>query len=173
MISSEVRELLSKGTVIETTPSPGSFVSQIFLVEKKEGGQRPVINLRALNMYIKHEHFIMEGLPDLIQSEDWMIKLDLKDAYLQVPIRAELFKALGLVINQKKSRLTPHQNMEFLGFQVDTVSLQLIFPAKKLRKMQQLAQHLLHQPRVLVRDLVKFVGRPQLPHGLYGKFRAL
>ena len=31
----------------------------------------------------------MEGLhllPDLIQSQDWMVKMDLKDAYLQVPI---------------------------------------------------------------------------------------
>ena len=47
---------------------------------------------KALNMFVKHEHFKMEGLhilPDLIQSEDWMIKLDLKDAYLQVPIHME------------------------------------------------------------------------------------
>ena len=31
----------------------------------------------------------MEGvhlLPDLIQQGDWMIKMDLKDVYLQVPI---------------------------------------------------------------------------------------
>ena len=48
MISTEIRELLSKGAVVETTPSQGSFVSQIFLVEKKEGGQRLVINLKAL-----------------------------------------------------------------------------------------------------------------------------
>jgi len=35
MISTEIGELLSKGAVVETTPSQGSFVSQIFLVEKK------------------------------------------------------------------------------------------------------------------------------------------
>ena len=81
MISREIGKLLSKGTVVETTPSQGSFVSQIFLVEKKEGGQRPVINLKALNMFVKHEHFKMEGLrtfPDLIQQKNWIIKLDLK-----------------------------------------------------------------------------------------------
>ena len=92
MISTEIIELLSKSAVVETTPSQGGFVSQIFLVEKKEGGQRPVINLKALNTFMKHEHFKMEGLhtlPDLIQQEDWMIKLDLKDAYLQVPIHTE------------------------------------------------------------------------------------
>ena len=85
MISTEVRELLAKGAVIETPLAQDGFVSQIFLVEKKEGGQRPVINLKALNTFVKHKHFKMEGLhilPDLIQSEDWMIKLDLKDAYL-------------------------------------------------------------------------------------------
>ena len=86
------RITLAKGAVIETQPAQEGFVSQIFLVEKKEGGQRPVINLKALNTFFKHEHFKMEGLhilPDLIQSEDWMIKLDLKDAYLQVPIHTE------------------------------------------------------------------------------------
>ena len=75
------------------------------------------------------------------------------------PLICQLFEALGLVVNQKKSILTPHQTLEFLGFQVDTVSLQLIFPSKKLRKIQQLAQHLLHQPSVSVRDLVRFVGK--------------
>jgi len=59
----------------------------------KEGGQRPVINLKALNRFVKHEQFKMEGLhilpSHLIQAEDWMIKLDLKDAYLQIPIHVE------------------------------------------------------------------------------------
>ena len=38
MISQEVKELLAKGAIIETTLSKESYVSQIFLVEKKEGG---------------------------------------------------------------------------------------------------------------------------------------
>ena len=91
-ISQEVKELLAKGAVVETTVSKESFVSQIFLVEKKEGGQRPVINLKSLNTFVRTEHFKMEGLHillDLIQAQDWMIKMDLKDAYLQVPIHQE------------------------------------------------------------------------------------
>ena len=65
------------------------FVSQIFQAEKKDGGHRPVVNLKCLNQYVKTEHFRMEGLyllPDLLQAQDWMVRLDLKDAYLQVPI---------------------------------------------------------------------------------------
>ena len=60
-------------------------------------GQRPVINLKGLNQYVKVEHFKMEGLhlpPDLIQAGDWMVKLDLNFAYLQVPIHTDHQKYL-------------------------------------------------------------------------------
>ena len=88
-ISTEVTDLINKGAIIETQVVQQSFVSQIFLVEKKDGGQRPVVNLKCLNQYVKTEHFKMEGLhllSGLLQAQDWMVKLDLKDAYLQVPI---------------------------------------------------------------------------------------
>jgi len=49
--------------------------------------------------------------------------------------------------------------MELLGFLVDTVTLQLIFPTEKLRKIQQLAQRLLYQQSVSVRDMARFVGK--------------
>jgi len=75
------------------------------------------------------------------------------------PLICQLFEALGLVVNQKISVLTPNQTMEFLGFQVDTVTLQLIFQAEKLRKLKQLAQHLLHQQEVTVREIARFVGK--------------
>jgi len=83
----------AKGAIIKTQLSPLSFVSQLFLVEKKgRGGQRPAINIKGLNNFVTMEHFKMEGLhllPDLIQLADWMVKLDLKDAYLQVPIHKD------------------------------------------------------------------------------------
>jgi len=55
--------------------STESFVSQIFLVEKKEGGQRPVINLKCLKSFVKTKHFKMEGLHILPQENNWMIKI--------------------------------------------------------------------------------------------------
>ena len=48
-ISQEIKELLDKGAIVEAPLSTGSYISQIFLVEKKGGGQRPVINLKGLN----------------------------------------------------------------------------------------------------------------------------
>ena len=92
LITEEVQELLAKQAIKEAQPSPNSFISQLFLVEKKGGGQRPVVNLKALNTFVHSEHFKMESLhilPDLIQTGDYMIKLDLKDAYFQIPIHQD------------------------------------------------------------------------------------
>ena len=64
-------------------------MSRIFLVTKKDGSYRPVINLRPLNCFIQKHHFKMEGagmLRNLLQTSDWMCSIDLKDAYLSVGI---------------------------------------------------------------------------------------
>ena len=107
MVSQEVQELLIKGEIVETTLSPASFISQIFLVEKTGGGYRSVINLKCLNQFIRAEHFKMEGLhllPDLIQHRDWMMKLDLKDAYLQILIHPDHQPLLQFVWEEKRYR---------------------------------------------------------------------
>jgi len=82
---------VQKGTSGDST-SPKTYVSQISLVEKKDGGQRSIINLKALNQFVKAEHFKMEGLhllPDLLQPGNWMAKMDLKNAYAQVSIHPD------------------------------------------------------------------------------------
>ena len=73
------------------------YVSQIFLVSKKDGSHRPVINLKALNKFAVEEHFKMEGFhmtKDLVKPEDWLAKIDLKDAYFLVPIHPSHQQAL-------------------------------------------------------------------------------
>jgi len=90
--SLEVLELMSKGAIVETRYFSKNCLSQIFLVEKKNGGQRSVINLKSLYQFVKTEHFKMEGLhlfPDLLQSQDWMVKMNMKDVYRQVPIHPD------------------------------------------------------------------------------------
>ena len=51
-----------------------------------------MINLKKLNEFVQTEHFKMKGISvvkDTIQREDWMVKVDLKDAYFMVPIHKE------------------------------------------------------------------------------------
>lgn len=82
-IHREISEMLQKGAIQVVSPMNGEFLSSIFLVKKKDRGNRPVINLKELNSYVTYQHFKMEGLyllKHLVQTGDWMIKIDLKDA---------------------------------------------------------------------------------------------
>jgi len=89
LISEEVCKLLTKGAVKAVTPCDNQFLSRIFVVPKKDGTYRPVINLRPLNQFMNSIHFKMEGLSmvkDLLRQDDWMASMDLKDAYLSVTV---------------------------------------------------------------------------------------
>ena len=87
-----MKELLAKKSIhqVQThNQSNRRFISSIFIVPKKDGGNRPVINLKPLNQFLIYEHFKMEGihmLRDLLKQNDYLVKIDIKDAYLSVPI---------------------------------------------------------------------------------------
>ena len=69
-----------------------SFLQRLFLVLKKGGDLRPVIDLSALNQLIINEHFQMENiscLKQILNQNDFMVKLDLKDAYLTVGVHEQ------------------------------------------------------------------------------------
>ena len=92
LLQNEIESMLEKQAIEETTPSGRGFVSTLFLVPKKDGGQRLVINLKSLNGFVHTDHFKMEGihvLRDLLRAGDWMAKVDLKDAYFMLLIREE------------------------------------------------------------------------------------
>ena len=59
IIEEEVQSLVMKGAVTLVQVTPG-FYSRIFTVPKKTGGYRPVLDLSALNNYIRPIHFQME-----------------------------------------------------------------------------------------------------------------
>jgi hypothetical protein len=78
----EVNSLLEKGAIIRARDQ--GFISSIFLIPKRTGGYRPIINLKALNRFLAQHKFKMEGISSVrhtIHEGDWLTKLDLKDAF--------------------------------------------------------------------------------------------
>ena len=81
--------MLEKRATCQTSHLQEEFLSNVFLVGKKGGGNRPVINLKHLNQIIPYQHFKMEGLfrlREMLQKDDFICKLDMKDAFFSVPL---------------------------------------------------------------------------------------
>ena len=59
-----------------------------------------MINLKNLNQFLAFHHFKMESFQtakNLIKEEDWMIKLDLKEAYHSIPVTPDHQRYLALL----------------------------------------------------------------------------
>ena len=87
-MSDAVCALLAKEAIETAPPSPG-YYSRLFVTPKVTGGWRPVIDLSILNGWVAVSSFHMETAQSVLQSlrpGDWMVSLDLQDAYLQVPV---------------------------------------------------------------------------------------
>ena len=87
-LSNAASALVEKEALEIAPPSPG-FYSCLFFTPKVTGGWRPVIDLSRLNSWVELSSFHMETAQSVLQSlrqGDWMVSLDLQDAYLQVPV---------------------------------------------------------------------------------------
>ena len=86
-VSTEIQTMIGKQAISVVQSVEEGFISQIFLVLKKDSGHWPAVNLKALNKFVAEEHFRMEDfhmMKDLVKPADWLTKLDLKDAYFLV-----------------------------------------------------------------------------------------
>ncbi len=91
VLRSEVMTLLEKGAIEMVSPalSESGFYSRYFLVPKKDGGLRPILDLRRLNHALMRRPFRMITLKQILSqicTEDWFCSLDLKDAYFHIQI---------------------------------------------------------------------------------------
>ena len=59
LINQEVEAMLKKGAIHLVQSKGTQFLSNLFLFPKKDGGNRPVINLKALNSPIPYSDFKM------------------------------------------------------------------------------------------------------------------
>jgi len=90
-LNQELSVLLAKGAIEPVDPilEPGGFYSTYFLIRKKGGGLRPILDLRELNKFLKILPFHMLSTADVLRTVargEWFTSIDLKDAYFHVPI---------------------------------------------------------------------------------------
>ena len=84
-----LRSCYRKGVIEHTKHEKGEVISTIFLVEKKDGGFRLILNLKPFNAQMDNIHFKMETLGNVIQMMKpgaFMASVDFTDAYFSVPV---------------------------------------------------------------------------------------
>ena len=95
----EISSLLAKAAVrrLEPTERLDGFYSTYFVVPKKDGGWRPILDLRVLNRSLRTMTFRMLSparVLKAVSSGQWFTTLDLKDAYFHIPIHPRFRKFL-------------------------------------------------------------------------------
>ena len=98
IVSALVEKMLSKGAIYEV-PLQHCFLSRIFHVPKSDGSHRLVIDLVRLNNHISSPSFSLTGhqaLRKTLSLPAWMASLDIRDAFLHVPVRRNLHKFLAI-----------------------------------------------------------------------------
>ena len=88
-INKEIQNLLEKRAIVKINSAENCFVSNIFTRQKPNGDYRVIIDLSDLNKNIKKEKFKMDSIQTVIsmmKPDGWMASIDLKDAYLTIPM---------------------------------------------------------------------------------------
>ena len=99
-IAAEVNALCLGGVVERTIDQPELCLSPVFLVPKRSGKFRMILNLKRINLHISPAHFRMETLGSILplRPGDWTASIDLKDAYHHVPIAPASRDLLGFTV---------------------------------------------------------------------------
>ena len=101
----EVDAMLRKDALVELQElDEAGFYSHLFVVAKRSGGLRPVIDLKLLNLFIVCPHFKMETALSIraqLQVGEWTISLDLSDAYLHMLVHPKFQRYLRFHIRGK------------------------------------------------------------------------
>lgn len=103
-ISSEINKLIHLKAIEICQFHKDQFCSPIFIIKKSNGSFRFILNLKKLNTFIPTEHFKLEDyrtVCKILQKNDFLVSIDLKDAYYMVSIHEESKKYLRFFFQRK------------------------------------------------------------------------
>ena len=131
----------SKGAVEEIhTVSPG-FYSRIFLVPKKNGKVRLIIDLSTLNRHVFIQSSKMETL---LEHRHYIMYL---------------ITCLGLIINYQKSDLIPTQIFTFIGMEFLTYSNIVRVPHPRVQKLLETIRIIYQKTFISARVFLSLLGQ--------------
>ena len=100
-----LHELLEKRAIREVPLSTPVHFSRVFLVPKKNGKMRLVIDLSSLNQWLDCPTFQLDHAQVIRESLSpgmWATSIDLSDAYLHIPIHPAFWQYLVFQVGNKR-----------------------------------------------------------------------
>ncbi len=91
VLQQELSSLLQKRAIEEVPQSDveRGFFSRYFLVPKRDGGLRPILDLQRLNFSLykgKFKMLTIKTIMSQVQEGNWFVTIDLKDAYFHIQV---------------------------------------------------------------------------------------
>lgn len=103
-----INQMLQENVLEPVALSP-SFVSQIFLIPKRDRTFRPIFNLKNLNFFVTVRKFRLinvQKISNFLQPRDWLVKIDLLNAYFHLSVTEKHRRFLRLIYDQKLYQMT-------------------------------------------------------------------
>jgi hypothetical protein len=107
-MTKEMQKMINSGAIRRCDHKRG-FLSTMFLRKKSDGTNRPIFNLKRLNLYVRAPHFRLlshQRIPTILKPNDYMIKIDISQAYYHLPIVLTHCRFLALVYEGQMFEMT-------------------------------------------------------------------
>lgn len=107
-MTQEINKMLQCGAVERCLKCSG-FLSPLFLRRKSDGSNRAIFNLKSLNNYLNPPKFSLinhHKVPLCLNNLDFMVKIDLSQAYYHIPIVKSHRRYLAFSYNNKIYNMT-------------------------------------------------------------------
>ena len=138
-----VQEMLQKNAIVPVRMSATlGFYSRLFLVPKPGEKWRPVIDLSVLNLHLSVPTFKMETaeiIRNSICKGEWVVSVDLTDAYFHIPIHQKSQKLLRFHVGGRSFQFRA------LPFGIATAPLEFTQIAREVKLMLQNRGIRIHQ----------------------------